>query len=119
MISFKGKYQDMPIETLYKKANISSFSQMIAEATLMDILNIIKLKKPKFHTTESKESSVSYELRSGSKIVFEYDKYIVNSFFHRAVPLWNLLPGNMKMIENRNRYKSEVKSWILQNVKLK
>ena len=92
---------------------------MIAEATLMDIWNIIKLKKPKFHANEFKESSVSYELRSGSKIVFEFDKYIVNSFFHRAALLWNLLPGNMKMIENRNRYKSEVKSWILQNVKLK
>ena len=119
MISFKGKYQDMPIETLYKKANISSFSQMIAEATLMDIWNIIKLKIPKFHANEFKESSGTYELRSGSKIVFEFDKYIVNSFFHRAALLWNLLPGNMKMIENRNRYKSEVKSWILQNVKLK
>ena len=61
MISFKGKYQDMPIETLYKKANISSLSQMIAEASLMDILNIIKLKKPKFHADEFEESSVSYE----------------------------------------------------------
>ena len=92
---------------------------MIAEATLMGIWYIIKLKKPKFHANEFKESSVSYELRSGSKIVFEYDKYIVNSFFHRASLLWILLPGNIKMIEDRNRYKSEVKSWILQNVKLK
>ena len=61
MINFKGNYQDMPIETLYKIANKSSLSQMIAEATLMDIWNIIKLKKPKFHANEFKESSVSYE----------------------------------------------------------
>ena len=63
----------MPIETLYKRANISSLSQMIAEATLIDIWNIIKLNKPKFHANEFKESSVSYELRSGIKIVFEYN----------------------------------------------
>ena len=119
IVGYKGHYQLLHTNDLYKSANIFTFNQLVAEVTIMDFWSILKNNRPIYHASQLIIAKPNYNLRGDSKLLLKSNKISYNSFFQRGVHLWNLLPSELKLIENRKLFKVKLKDWIINNIQYK
>ena len=60
-----------------------------------------------FNAFEHESSKMSTRL--GATMTCKEKKTTMLSFFRRSAPLWSILPGDIKQIENRTNFKQKMR----------
>ena len=118
-----GSKRRTPTEVLLKKTNSLSVHQSIAFQTIVLMRKILNSSKPTHLATkllsQMKHDNVLRK-QEGNVVV---PRYQLNSsragFLYRAAKLFNSLPTNIKLEVNIHRFKNDVRTWVIQNIKVK
>ena len=109
----------MSTEDLLKSVGEMSIHQYGAFSTIMLAKKIITSGYPKYiaNRLETKNNNT----RSGNIIPVEKTSLSLSreGFVFRSSILYNRLPENMKNQENLTKFKCDLKSWILRNIRIK
>ena len=118
-----GSKRRTPTEVLLKKTNSLSVHQSIAFQTIVLMRKILNSSKPT-HLAAKLLSQMKHDnvlrKQEGNVVV---PRYQLNSsragFLYRAAKLFNSLPTNIKLEVNIHRFKNDVRTWVIQNIKVK
>ena len=115
-----------PTKTLLKECGWLSVSQLVFFHTVLLLFKTRKFGKPTylFDMAVSADNS-RYETRSsqagklkavGAKVPIQ--SLNLNSFKWRSVRFWNMLPPELRQLEDQMEFKRKLKIWVQQNVKI-
>ena len=97
---------------MFGKLKWMTVTQLIAYHTLITLFRIRQQRRPAYLATK-----LLNENRNSNIIVLNTSLELYRkSFVYRGALLWNRLPVTMKKIQNSNGFKSEVKTWVIENV---
>ena len=110
---------DTPTSTLLKEANELSVHQLIAYRTILTVHKTMQTKKPNYIFNKLKPNKQSRSLRNDTNLNTKADLTVTRGgFIYRASKLYNMIPIHMKQLEKYNTFKSKIKTWIRQNIKI-
>ena len=97
---------------MFGKLKWMTVTQLIAYHTLITLFRIRQQRRPAYLATK-----MLNENRNGNIIVLNTSLELYRkSFVYRGALLWNRLPVTMRKIQKSNGFKSEVKTWVIENV---
>ena len=112
-----------PTETLISATNSLSVHQLAAKSCLVQVFNIQKNKKPRYHHDclfgSSCLGNPQTSLRSSDTNNTRIDYNHSLCFFFQGSRLWSSLPPDVKNCSSLDLFKPKLKVWIKDNISLK
>ena len=106
---------------LLKEANQMSVNQLTAYHMILQTYKINSGQQPDYHYDRLfKKKSQEYDTRSSNLKRVEFRLNIGrSSFFYQASRLWLCLPPEMIECTSKERFKTQAKLWIKENIPIK
>ena len=111
-----------PVQILLQQCNWLSVHQLVFYHTIILLYKTVQSQKPKY-LYDMTSTELIYETRADNagklRVVADYipvQGLTWKSYKWRSVRSWNLLPANIRTMKHLASFKSELKSWVLENI---
>ena len=109
---------------LVRRSGEMSIQQLTAYFTLLQIFKTTQTQKPEYLanklTLNKPNEGRVFPYRQLNTITINRNLTISRSgFFFRGSTLWNLLPVDLRTMDNADKFKKGVKKWIKENIPVK
>ena len=111
-----------PVQTLLRQCSWLSVNLLIFYHTTIMLFKTLQTQKPRY-LHEMSSTQLNYQMRADNvgklRVVSDsIPEQGLNwkSYKWRSVRFWNQLPVNIRTMNNLTKFKSKLKSWVLQNI---